>query len=160
MNGRQPETRAIMKWLREIQFTASASLHGVIHLLVFPAMIVTFSVVHKHTHATWYHTFTWVVLAINVNLQKESFRILCHNGDLHVGKILLFLSNLWISLFWDKEVHLHMRYKLQHSLYQAKSNCISACYPWSLFQNWLLKRLLGKKDVQLFCKITLYNVAP
>ncbi|KAM1030314.1 hypothetical protein TB1_033530 [Malus domestica] len=25
---RQPETRAIMKWLREIQFTASASLHG------------------------------------------------------------------------------------------------------------------------------------
>ncbi|CAL9020421.1 unnamed protein product [Prunus brigantina] len=28
VNGRQPETRAIMKWLREIQFTASASLHG------------------------------------------------------------------------------------------------------------------------------------
>ncbi|KAK4793067.1 hypothetical protein SAY86_023502 [Trapa natans] len=28
MSGRQPETRAIMNWLRKIQFTASASLHG------------------------------------------------------------------------------------------------------------------------------------
>ncbi|XP_065881866.1 carboxypeptidase SOL1 [Euphorbia lathyris] len=28
INARQPETRAIMNWLREIRFTASASLHG------------------------------------------------------------------------------------------------------------------------------------
>nr|TKS18740.1 hypothetical protein D5086_0000004090 [Populus alba] len=28
INARQPETRAIMNWLREIQFAASASLHG------------------------------------------------------------------------------------------------------------------------------------
>ncbi|XP_020535523.1 carboxypeptidase SOL1 isoform X2 [Jatropha curcas] len=28
INSRQPETRAIMNWLREIHFTASASLHG------------------------------------------------------------------------------------------------------------------------------------
>ncbi|XP_074280319.1 carboxypeptidase SOL1 isoform X2 [Silene latifolia] len=27
-DGRQPETKAIMRWLRRIQFTASASLHG------------------------------------------------------------------------------------------------------------------------------------
>lgn len=30
----------------------------------------------------------------------------------------------------------------------------------SLLQIWLLERLIGKKDVQSFCKITLYNVAP
>ncbi|KAJ6998238.1 carboxypeptidase SOL1 [Populus alba x Populus x berolinensis] len=28
INARQPETRAVMNWLREIQFAASASLHG------------------------------------------------------------------------------------------------------------------------------------
>ncbi|XP_015886376.3 carboxypeptidase SOL1 isoform X3 [Ziziphus jujuba] len=28
LNSRQPETKAIMKWLKEIHFTASASLHG------------------------------------------------------------------------------------------------------------------------------------
>lgn len=32
-DARQPETRAIMTWLREMHFTASATLHGVI--LVF-----------------------------------------------------------------------------------------------------------------------------
>ena len=30
-DARQPETRAIMNWLREIKFTASATLHGVIY---------------------------------------------------------------------------------------------------------------------------------
>lgn len=34
-NARQPETRAIMNWLREIQFSASASLHGVSLYLLF-----------------------------------------------------------------------------------------------------------------------------
>lgn len=29
----QPETRAIMSWVRQIHFTASASLHGVISLI-------------------------------------------------------------------------------------------------------------------------------
>ncbi|RVW37414.1 Carboxypeptidase SOL1 [Vitis vinifera] len=28
VDGRQPETKAIMRWLKEIHFTASASLHG------------------------------------------------------------------------------------------------------------------------------------
>lgn len=28
--SRQPETKAIMSWMQEIHFTASASLHGVI----------------------------------------------------------------------------------------------------------------------------------
>lgn len=32
VDGRQPETKAIMRWLKEIHFTASASLHGVILL--------------------------------------------------------------------------------------------------------------------------------
>lgn len=30
LEARQPETKAIMRWLKRIQFTASASLHGVI----------------------------------------------------------------------------------------------------------------------------------
>lgn len=35
LGTRQPETKAIMSWLEEIHFTASASLHGVItHTLV------------------------------------------------------------------------------------------------------------------------------
>ena len=29
-DSRQPETRAIMNWLRDIRFTASATLHGVL----------------------------------------------------------------------------------------------------------------------------------
>ena len=31
-DSRQPETRAIMNWLRDIRFTASATLHGVLIL--------------------------------------------------------------------------------------------------------------------------------
>ncbi|KAK4489909.1 hypothetical protein RD792_000557 [Penstemon davidsonii] len=34
---RQPETKAIMSWLDEIRFTASASLHGVLH---FPSLLL------------------------------------------------------------------------------------------------------------------------
>lgn len=35
INARQPETRAIMNWLREIQFAASASLHGcTLHVVI------------------------------------------------------------------------------------------------------------------------------
>lgn len=34
LESRQPETRAIMNWVKERRFTASASLHGVT-LLIF-----------------------------------------------------------------------------------------------------------------------------
>lgn len=30
-DARQPETRAVMNWMREIKFTASATLHGVVY---------------------------------------------------------------------------------------------------------------------------------
>lgn len=40
VSSRQPETKAIMKWLKEIHFTASASLHGVIYLLIFCTVVL------------------------------------------------------------------------------------------------------------------------
>lgn len=39
---RQPETRAIMTWLSDIQFTASATLHGVIFSDIFLLQPFTF----------------------------------------------------------------------------------------------------------------------
>lgn len=33
VDARQPETKAIMRWSKEIHFTASASLHGVIFII-------------------------------------------------------------------------------------------------------------------------------
>lgn len=32
LDERQPETKAIMSWIKKLRFTASASLHGVIKL--------------------------------------------------------------------------------------------------------------------------------
>lgn len=49
---RQPETRAIMNWLRDIHFTASASLHGVIfHALKFSKTIFTLSPFDWYAHS-------------------------------------------------------------------------------------------------------------
>jgi hypothetical protein len=51
INARQPETRAVMNWLREIQFAASASLHGVMLRLLF------FHYVTNLVKAYTYHVF-------------------------------------------------------------------------------------------------------
>lgn len=52
INARQPETRAIMNWPREIQFAASASLHGVILHLLFP-LLWTWWKSYTHTLLFW-----------------------------------------------------------------------------------------------------------
>ena len=83
-DSRQPETRAIMNWLRDIRFTASATLHGVFLLWV------------SHDSSLDLHYFWWC-------LKWAGMCISCYSstcGDPAVDQgIWSFLSFYILSVF-------------------------------------------------------------
>lgn len=70
--ARQPETRAIMSWLRRIHFTASASLHGVIFVILFSSKL------SKRVHMLLLFLSMPVVPLSNINFLMTSSQKTVH----------------------------------------------------------------------------------
>lgn len=96
MDARQPESKAIMSWLKDQQFTASASLHGVTLISVSCSLYI-WAFCASHKLGCWYmevkgnmHHITFFLILFSVCLRWQNLVPLLFLSVQCIYYILLF----------------------------------------------------------------------
>ena len=132
---RQPETRAIMNWIKQEHFTASASLHGVIilPLTLFVKLFDYLNLVDRPVMFLWSSLLCQVVSHISVSISK--FRVpqkVISRTNLFSLMSFLF-SACYMEWLWSFVNFASNHFMLNLSSLSQKIKCIGKSY---LRCNW------------------------